>query len=164
MYGRGLNSKTLFDEVKPCIDPLGQENVLCLAPGPLTGTPLGLTSRIEVSTLSPYSGILGDGNAGGSFSTLLKWAGYDQIVITGRASSPQYLWIDDENIELIHQIALREGFSNLVPETGIPTRGWLEHTGLKYVADELDAQCPYPEWEGPLLWSLNRYPHGETRA
>ena len=37
--GRGLNSKTLFDEVKPGIDPLGHENVLCLAPGPLIGTP-----------------------------------------------------------------------------------------------------------------------------
>ncbi len=98
--GRGLNSKTLFDEVKPGIDPLDPENVLCLAPGPLTGTPLGLTSRLEVSTLSPYSGILGDGNAGGSFATFLKWAGYDQIVITGRASSPKYLWIDNENIEL----------------------------------------------------------------
>ena len=98
--GRGLNSKTLFDEVKPGTDPLSPENVLCLAPGPLTGTPLGLTSRLEVSTLSPYSGILGDGNAGGSFATFLKWAGYDQIVITGRAGSPRYLWIDDGNVEL----------------------------------------------------------------
>jgi len=98
--GRGLNSKTLFDEVKPGIDPLSPENVLCLAPGPLSGTPLGLTSRLEVSTLSPYSGILGDGNVGGSFATFLKRAGYDQIVITGRASSPKYLWINDESVEL----------------------------------------------------------------
>ena len=98
--GRGLNSKTLFDEVKPGTDPLSPENVLCFAPGPLTGTPLGLTSRLEVSTLSPYSGILGDGNAGGSFATFLKWAGYDQIVITGRAGSPKYLWIDNGNVEL----------------------------------------------------------------
>ena len=98
--GRGLNSKTLFDAVKPGTDPLSPENVLCFAPGPLTGTPLGLTSRLEVSTLSPYSGILGDGNAGGSFATFLKWAGYDQIVITGRAGSPKYLWIDNGNVEL----------------------------------------------------------------
>lgn len=98
--GRGFNSKTLFEEVKPGVDPLSPENVLCIAPGPLTGTPLGLTSRIEVSTLSPYSGILGDGSAGGFFATFLKRAGYDQIVITGRASSPKYLWIDDENVEL----------------------------------------------------------------
>lgn len=99
--GRGLNSKTLFDEVKPGIDPLSPENALCLAPGPLTSTPLRLTSRLEVSTLSPYSGILGDGNVGGSFAHYLKKAGYDQIVITGKASSPKYIRIENENIELM---------------------------------------------------------------
>jgi aldehyde:ferredoxin oxidoreductase len=98
--GRGLNSKTLFDEIKPGIDPLDSQNVLCLAPGPLSGTPLRLTSRLEVSTLSPYSGILGDGNAGGSFAAFLKYAGYDQIVISGKSEKPKYLWIDDENIEI----------------------------------------------------------------
>ncbi len=98
--GRGLNSLTLFKEVKPGIDPLGPENVLCLSSGPLTGTPLSLTSRIEVSTLSPLTNILGDGNAGGDFPTFLRWAGYEQIVITGRAGSPKYLWIDDGNVEL----------------------------------------------------------------
>ena len=50
------------------------------------------------------------------------------------------------------------------PETGIPTRGWLECIGLKYVADELEAHGPYPEWDGPPLWHLDRYPHGGTRA
>lgn len=98
--GRGLNSKTLFDLVKPGIDPLGPENVLCLANGPLSATPLGLTSRLEVSTLSPYSGILGDGNAGGGFAAALKRAGYDQIVILGRAAQPTYIWIDDDRVEL----------------------------------------------------------------
>ena len=98
--GRGFNSLTLFKEVKPGIDPLGPENVLCLAPGALTGTGLPLSSRIEVSTLSPYSGILGDGNAGGDFPTFLKRAGYDQIVITGRSENTAYLWIDNENVEL----------------------------------------------------------------
>jgi len=98
--GRGLNSKTLFDEVKPGIDPLSSENVLCLAPGPFSGTQLRLTSRLEVSTLSPYSYILGDGNVGGSFAHHLKKAGYDQIVITGKASSPKYIWIENEKIEL----------------------------------------------------------------
>jgi len=98
--GRGFNSKTLFDEVKLGIDPLGPENVLCLAPGPFSGTPLGMTSRLEVSTLSPYSGILGDGNVGGSFAAFLKRAGYDQIVITGRAPVPKYLRVDDEKVEL----------------------------------------------------------------
>jgi aldehyde:ferredoxin oxidoreductase len=98
--GRGMNSLTLFKEVKPGIDPLGPENVICFSSGPLTGTPLSLTSRIEVSTLSPLSGILGDGNSGGDFPTFLRRAGYDQIVITGKASSPKYLWINNENVEL----------------------------------------------------------------
>ncbi|WP_419784217.1 aldehyde ferredoxin oxidoreductase family protein [Maridesulfovibrio sp.] len=98
--GRGLNSLVLFNEIKPHIDPLGPENIYCLGAGPLSGTPLGLTSRVEVSTLSPYSGILGDGNAGGSMAFMMKRAGLDQIVITGTAESPCYLLIDDEQAEL----------------------------------------------------------------
>jgi len=98
--GRGLNIKVLFDEVEPGIDPLSPENVLALAVGPFTGTALDHTSRIEVSTLSPYSGILGDGSSGGFFPAYMKFAGYDQIVVTGRAERPKYLWIDDGQAEL----------------------------------------------------------------
>ncbi|WP_321405166.1 aldehyde ferredoxin oxidoreductase family protein [Maridesulfovibrio sp.] len=99
--GRGLNSLVLFNEVKPHIDPLGAENVYCLSAGPLSGTPLGLTSRVEVSTLSPYSGILGDGNAGGSLAFMMKRAGLDQIIINGQAGRPCYLLIEDDRVELI---------------------------------------------------------------
>ncbi len=81
--GRGLNSKTLFDRVPPGADPLGPENVLCIAPGILTATLLCLSSRLHVSTLSSYSGILGDGNAGGAFAYAMKRAGYDQIIVSG---------------------------------------------------------------------------------
>ncbi len=56
--GRGLNSKTLFDRVPPGADPLGPDNILAIAPGVLTATLLGLSSRLQVTTLSPYSGIL----------------------------------------------------------------------------------------------------------
>ncbi|MDI6642724.1 MAG: aldehyde ferredoxin oxidoreductase family protein [Candidatus Hodarchaeaceae archaeon] len=98
--GRGLTSKVVFDEVKPGIDPLTPENVLTLAVGPLTGTPFTSSSRIHVSTLSPYSYILGDGNSGGAFPAFLKFAGYDQIVVTGRASKPMCLRIDDDEAEL----------------------------------------------------------------
>jgi aldehyde:ferredoxin oxidoreductase len=98
--GRGLNSKTLFDRVPPGVDPLGPDNILCIAPGLLTATLLGLSSRLQVSTLSPYSGILGDGNAGGAFAYVMKRAGYDQIIVSGRAEVPLYLWIDDDNVTL----------------------------------------------------------------
>lgn len=99
--GRGLNSKILFDRVPPGADPLGPENILCLAPGILTATLLGLSSRLHVSTLSPYSGILGDGNAGGAFAYVVKRAGYDQIIVSGRAESPLYLWINDDKVTLL---------------------------------------------------------------
>jgi aldehyde:ferredoxin oxidoreductase len=98
--GRGLNTKVLFDEVPAGIDPLGPKNVICLSSGPLTGTHFNLSSRIELSTLSPYSGILGDGNSGGHFPVTLKLAGYDQVIITGRAASPRYLLIEDGSVEL----------------------------------------------------------------
>ena len=98
--GRGLNSYTLLSSIPPGIDPLGPENILCLAPGVLTGTPLALSSRLEVSTLSPYSGILGDGSAGGMFPTFLKLAGVDQVVIRGVSPQPVYLWIEDGRAEL----------------------------------------------------------------
>ncbi len=98
--GRGLNAKTLFDNVGPGVDPLGPENFLCLAPGALTGTGLGLSSRLHVSCLSPYSGILGDGNAGGGMAHAMKKAGYDQFVIVGAAPKPVYLLIEDEHVFL----------------------------------------------------------------
>jgi aldehyde:ferredoxin oxidoreductase len=63
----------------------------------------GLNSKAlfdEVSTLSSYSGLLGDGNTGDKFPTFLKWAGCDQIVITGKAKIPKYLWIDNKSVEL----------------------------------------------------------------
>lgn len=101
LSGRGLNSKTLFDSVPPAADPLGAENILCISPGILTATPLRLSSRLQVSTLSPYSGILGDGNAGGKFAYAMKRAGYDQIIVRGQAGSPHYLWIDDDEVTLL---------------------------------------------------------------
>ncbi len=98
--GRGLNSKVLFDRVAPGLDPLSPGNVYCVAPGPLSGTVLGMTSRMEVSTLSPYSGILGDGNAGERFATVMKRARADQIIVTGRAAKPCYLLVTPETAEL----------------------------------------------------------------
>ncbi|MEW6222263.1 MAG: aldehyde ferredoxin oxidoreductase family protein [Candidatus Hadarchaeota archaeon] len=98
--GRGINSKVLFDEIKPGIDPLAPENIMCFAVGPMTGTSFTSTGRIQVSTLSPYSYILGDGNSGGFFPWFLKLAGYDQIVVTGRAGGPKYILIDDDEVEI----------------------------------------------------------------
>ncbi|NLW81297.1 MAG: aldehyde ferredoxin oxidoreductase family protein [Desulfovibrionales bacterium] len=104
--GRGLNSKVLFDRIPPGLDPLSPDNVYCIAPGPLSGTALGMTSRVEVSTLSPYSGILGDGNAGERFASVMKHARADQIIITGRAKAPCYLLVTPESAQLLDALDL----------------------------------------------------------
>eukprot|EP01105_Mastigella_eilhardi_P008985 TRINITY_DN2147_c0_g1_i2.p1 TRINITY_DN2147_c0_g1~~TRINITY_DN2147_c0_g1_i2.p1 ORF type:complete len:674 (+),score=168.02 TRINITY_DN2147_c0_g1_i2:139-2022(+) len=98
--GRGFNSKTLLDECPPNCDPFSPENRLCIAPGPFSGTKLPLTCRTEVSCISAYAGILGDGSAGGMFAFHMKRAGYDHLVIHGKSDKPVYLYITDTVAEL----------------------------------------------------------------
>jgi aldehyde:ferredoxin oxidoreductase len=98
--GRGLNVKRLWDHLSPHTDGLSPENILAFGAGPLAGTPFPGGARFNISAMSPQTGILGDSNAGGFFGAELKFAGYDQIVIEGRASRPVYLSIKDDRAEL----------------------------------------------------------------
>ncbi|MFC1988203.1 aldehyde ferredoxin oxidoreductase family protein, partial [Chloroflexota bacterium] len=98
--GRGINSKTLFDELKPGIDPLSPENVFIVGIGPLNGTATPTCGRWTVTAKSPLTGTLGDGNGGGDFATELKFAGYDQIIFYGRSPKPVYLLINNDHVEL----------------------------------------------------------------
>jgi aldehyde:ferredoxin oxidoreductase len=98
--GRGLNSKTLFDELKPGVNPLSPDNILMVAVGPLTGTAAPASSRWTVTAKSVLTNGLGDGNGGGDFAAELKFAGYDQIIFYGRSPKPVYLWIDNDRVEL----------------------------------------------------------------
>lgn len=99
--GRGFNSRTLFDEIKPGVDPLGPDNVFIVGVGPLAGTlaPCG-ASRWTVTAKAPLTDIFGDGSGGGHFAPELKFAGYDQIIVYGRSPKPVYLWIKDDHVEL----------------------------------------------------------------
>jgi aldehyde:ferredoxin oxidoreductase len=98
--GRGFNMKALWDLVPRGVDPLGPDNVLCFGVGPLTGTLAASSGRHNVSAKSPLTGHLGDSNSGGHWGAELKMAGYDQIVFTGRAEEPKYLFVADEDVEL----------------------------------------------------------------
>jgi aldehyde:ferredoxin oxidoreductase len=98
--GRGINSRLLFEEVGPEIDPLSPENRLIFGAGPLSGTAAPSIARFTVTTKSPLTGIHGDANAGGHFGPALKKAGIDHIIITGKSDEPVYLWIDDEKVEI----------------------------------------------------------------
>ena len=98
--GRGLNIRRLFEMETPRINPFDPSNLLCLAPGLFSGTPLGMSSRLHVTTLSSLTGIVGDGSVGGALAHRLKKAGFDQVVIRGSASEPLYLFIDNGDVSL----------------------------------------------------------------
>ncbi len=92
--GRGLGIYYLNREVDPRVDPLSPENMLIMAAGPLTGTSAPTAARYMVMTKGPLTGALTCSNSGGQFPRELKRAGFDALLITGRAPSPVYLWID----------------------------------------------------------------------
>ncbi len=96
--GRAANTKRLFEELDPGCDPLGPDNILIFGIGPLTGTLLPASAYFTVSAKSPLTGILGDSAAGGQFAAELKQTGFDQIIITGRASELLYISIDSGGV------------------------------------------------------------------
>ncbi len=89
--GRGLGVALLFRHLADPADPLAPENPLIFAVGPLTGTPWPAGARYHVTFHSPLTSIYGYANAGGFFGAALRRAGYDALVITGRAEQPVYL-------------------------------------------------------------------------
>ena len=97
---RGLASKYLADEVSPKTDPLSPENKLIFATGPLTGTAAATGGRYSVITKGPLTGAIACSNSGGHFGAELKNAGWDMIILEGRASDPVYLSINDDSVEL----------------------------------------------------------------
>ena len=97
--GRGINIKILYDEVPPGTDPLDPASPLIFGVGPVCGTPVP-APRTEVTAKSPENGFLGTSNFGGYFGPELKFAGYDNIIITGRADKPVYLWIHNDEVEI----------------------------------------------------------------
>ena len=98
--GRGLGAKLLFDALRPKADPLGPENLLILATGPLTGTIAPACGRSVLVSKSPLTGTIFDSNTGGLIGPELKMAGYDAVVISGRSEEPVYLAIRGDRAEL----------------------------------------------------------------
>ncbi len=98
--GAGLGAYFLFNLVSPEVKADSPENCLAVATGPLNGTIVPSSGRLSITTLSPVTGIFTDSNSGGDFAPELKYAGYDMILITGKAKQPLYLRIDDDRVEL----------------------------------------------------------------
>ena len=98
--GRGYSARITWDNLSPDLDPLGPENTLTIAPGPLNGLLIPSSGKTTFSCISPATGIYGDSNMGGSFGAELRLAGLDALSIRGRADKLSYLWIDDEIVEV----------------------------------------------------------------
>lgn len=93
--GRGFNMKRLWEMVPPEMTPDSPDNPVIFGAGPLDGTLFPGASRFNVSGLSPHTGILGDSNAGGFFGPELKYAGFDQVILTGKSPEPVYVFLKD---------------------------------------------------------------------
>ena len=98
--GSALAMDYILREVPAHANPLGPENVLVFAVGPLTGTAISGQSRMSVNAKSPLTGVIGDAQVGGFFAAELKFAGFDAIVVKGKAANPTYLWVQDGKAEL----------------------------------------------------------------
>lgn len=98
MGGAGFGLKYLFDEVAAGTDPLGPDNRLIFAPGPLTGTDTPCASRMAVTAKSPLTGAVGMALSGGFFPAELKFAGYDALIVEGKAAEPTYVVIGDGKV------------------------------------------------------------------
>jgi aldehyde:ferredoxin oxidoreductase len=100
MGGSAMAMYYLLNDMAPGVDPLGPENVLVLALSVLTGTAVSGQSRMTAAAKSPLTGGIGDSQGGGFFPAEMKFAGFDAIVIKGKAEKPVYLWINEGEYEL----------------------------------------------------------------
>ena len=98
--GRGLADRYLIEEMDPTVDPLSPDNKLIFATGPLTGTNAPCGSRYMVVTKGALTGAITTSNSGGHWGPELKFAGYDLLLIEGKAPKPSYIFIYDDHVEV----------------------------------------------------------------
>lgn len=103
--GRGLGVRYVY-EAGPQVDPLGPDNLLCFMNGPLTGSEANMSGRLAIVTKSPLTGGVTDSHQGGWSAARLRWAGYDGLIFKGKAPSPVYVYIHDDQFEILDASAV----------------------------------------------------------
>ncbi|MEA3291264.1 MAG: aldehyde ferredoxin oxidoreductase N-terminal domain-containing protein, partial [Pseudomonadota bacterium] len=98
---RGLATRYLVEEIDPQCDPLGPDNKMIMATGPLTGTPAATGGRYSVITKGPLTGAIACSNSGGFIGAEIKAAGWDMIIFEGKSPTPVYLYVENERAELL---------------------------------------------------------------
>ncbi len=97
--GQGINTRLAYGMLKPGVEPLSPENVILIGAGALCGTPAFGASKVSATTRFPLNGAVGTA-VGCGFAPMLKWAGYDNVIITGASTQPVYLFIQDNEVRL----------------------------------------------------------------
>jgi aldehyde:ferredoxin oxidoreductase len=97
---RGLATKYIVEEVDPKVDPLGTDNKIIWATGPLTGTMASTGGRYTVVTKGPLTGAIACSNSGGYWGAELKMAGWDMVIFEGKSAKPVYLYVNDDVAKL----------------------------------------------------------------
>ncbi len=100
LLGSGYAARLYFDEMDPSLDPLDPASPLLVFNGVLAGTFAPTGCRASFCGRSPLTGIWNEANLGSHWGAELRFAGYDGLVITGRAEKPVYLWISGDEVEL----------------------------------------------------------------
>ena len=98
--GRGLGTRYLYEEIDPKCDALSPQNKVIFATGPLTGTYAPTGGRYMVLCKSPLTDAVACSNSGGYWGPELKFAGYDMVILEGRAPKPVYLWVYNDQVEI----------------------------------------------------------------
>ena len=98
--GQGINAKIIWDRVGPEVAPFSPDNLLIFGTGLLHGTPVVGANRTVVNTISPQTGLFAHAVMGGYFGPEMKFAGYDRIIIRGKAPGLVYLWINNDKVEI----------------------------------------------------------------
>jgi len=99
--GRGLATRLFYDAVDPLCDPLGPDNVFVIATSPLIGTNAPTAGRGHMVFKSPLTGVIGTSNSGGTWGAAFKSAGFDAIVVRGRAASPVFIDIAPGRVDVL---------------------------------------------------------------
>ncbi len=147
---RGLGTRYMAAEVDPRVDPMAPENKLIIATGPLTGTPAPTGGRSSAITKGALTNTIAASNTGGYFGAELKLAGYDMLILEGRAPKPVYLWIHNDKVEIRSAEAwwgksvweAEPGIRNelLEPAARIASIGRAGEVGVKYacIVNDMD--------------------------
>jgi len=98
--GNGISAKLLFERVPPGTDPFSPDNLLIFSNGLLNGTPVPGANRLSVDTMAPVNGLMGHSLMGGMFGPELKMAGWDRIVLRGKAPDLVYIAVHNDRVEI----------------------------------------------------------------